>query len=59
MFPGKTYLTGVGTNTVECEADNSTNKTGTVMLQASAPSSLTVEMHGEGLQAIFVGLVLQ
>jgi Tfp pilus assembly protein PilV len=58
-FPGKTYLTGVGTNTVECEADNSTNKTGAVMLQATAPSSLTVELHGGGLQAIFVGLVLQ
>jgi len=74
MFPG-TWLTGAGvynsttqqisggTNTVECaggsaKADN-TDKTGTVMLEAAQPSTLNIQMHGSGLQAIFLGLVLQ
>jgi Tfp pilus assembly protein PilV len=69
-----TWLTGLGTfsgtgngagtisgggNTVECAANNSSDKTGTVMLEASEPSTLSVQMTGTGLQAIFVGLVLQ
>jgi hypothetical protein len=72
LFPG-TILTGLGTysagtisnstNTVECAAGNnnadSTDKTGTVMLEAKEPSTLSVQMNGTGLQAIFVGLVLQ
>jgi prepilin-type N-terminal cleavage/methylation domain-containing protein len=58
-----------GTNTVECAggdsgADN-TDKTGTVMLEAAQPSTLNIQLNGygnglaNGLQAIFVGLVLQ
>jgi hypothetical protein len=72
LFPG-TILTGLGTynagtisnstNTVECAAGNnsadSTDKTGTVMLEAAQPSTLSIQMNGTGLQAIFVGLVLQ
>jgi hypothetical protein len=73
LFPG-TILTGLGTynagtisnstNTVECAAGSdvipdSTDKTGTVMLEASQPSTLSIQMHAGGLQAIFVGLVLQ
>jgi hypothetical protein len=30
-----------------------------VMLEAGEPSTLSVQMHGSGLQAIYVGLVLQ
>ena len=59
-FPNA-YLTGVGTTSVECMANgNETpgNKTGTVMLEAAAPTSLTVVMKGAGLQAIFLGLLL-
>jgi hypothetical protein len=51
-------LTGVGTQTVECAASISSDKTGTVMLEASAPASLTVTMVGTGLQAMFLGLLL-
>jgi len=51
-------LTGVGTQTVECAASISSDKTGTVMLEASAPASLTATMVGTGLQAIFLGLLL-
>jgi hypothetical protein len=73
LFTG-TWLTGLGTfsgtgngagtisgggNTVECAANVSSDKTGTVMLEATAPSTLSIQMTGTGLQAIFVGLVLQ
>jgi hypothetical protein len=51
-------LTGVGTTTVECAATVHSDKTGTVMLQAPAPTTLTVTMVGAGLQAVFLGLLL-
>jgi type II secretory pathway pseudopilin PulG len=54
-------VTGLGTPQVECSAnaqETSGNKTGTVMLQAPAPTALTVVMKGNGLQAIFIGLLL-
>jgi hypothetical protein len=56
-FPG-TWLTGVGTNTVECAASVSVDKSGTVMLEAPTPSTLTVQMNPQGLQAIFLGVLL-
>jgi hypothetical protein len=51
-------LTGVGTTQVECKASVSSDKTGTVMLEAPAPTTLTADMVGTGLQAIFVGVLL-
>jgi len=52
-------LTGTGTKTVQCMQTVSTNtKTGTVMLSASTPTSLTVTLQGAGLQAMFMGLLL-
>jgi hypothetical protein len=51
-------LTGVGTTTVECRATVPSDKTGTVMLQAPAPTTLTVMMVGQGLEAVFLGLLL-
>jgi hypothetical protein len=55
-----TYLTGVGTTTVECVASPNQpgEKTGTAMLEALAPSSLTATLVGSGRQAIFLGLLL-
>jgi hypothetical protein len=53
-----TDLTGVNTTTVKCSGVASTDKTGTVMLQASAPSTLTDTMVGTGLQGMFVGIAL-
>ena len=53
-----THLTGVGTSTVTCTTANSTDKTGTVMLEALTPSSLTVTLYGGGLQAMFLGVLL-
>jgi hypothetical protein len=55
---GGVDLTGVGTQSVTCAASVSSDKTGTVMLEASAPTSLTVVMVGNGLQAMFLGLLL-
>jgi len=52
------YLTGTGTQTVECSATVNSNKTGTVLLDALTPQSLKVVIHGAGLQAVFVGLLL-
>jgi hypothetical protein len=52
------YLTGVGTTTVECSATVSSDKTGTVMLDALTPKSLGVTLVGTGLEAVFVGLLL-
>jgi hypothetical protein len=51
-------LTGVGTTTVECAATVSSDKTGTVMLQAPHPTTLSVQMVGDGLEAMFIGLLL-
>ncbi len=51
-------LTGLGTNSVTCAASVSSDKTGTPMISAPAPSSLTAYMVGTGLEAIFVGLLL-
>ncbi|MGP8162399.1 MAG: beta strand repeat-containing protein [Acidimicrobiales bacterium] len=51
-------LTGVGTTTVECGASVSSDKTGTVMLEAPAPTTLTVTLNGAGLEAIFLGVLL-
>ena len=51
-------LTGVGKTTVECAATVNSDKTGTVMLQAPTPNTLTVTMVGAGLQAVFLGLLL-
>ncbi|HEY5103643.1 MAG TPA: hypothetical protein VII65_01240 [Acidimicrobiales bacterium] len=51
-------LTGIGTQTVQCQASVSSNKTGTVLLDALTPQSLNVVMHGAGLEAVFVGLLL-
>jgi hypothetical protein len=53
-----TDLTGTGTSTVQCVATSQVDKTGTVMLESQAPSSLTVKMVGAGLQAMFLGLLL-
>jgi prepilin-type N-terminal cleavage/methylation domain-containing protein len=52
------FLTGVGTTQVECSANSQVDKTGTVMLEALNPTSLTVNMVAAGLQATFVGLLL-
>ena len=44
------YLTGVGTTTVQCgPSPVSADHTGTVMLQATAPTKLTVTLVGGGL----------
>lgn len=43
---------------VECAADVTEDKTGTVMLEAPEPTNLTVNMVGTGLQAIFLGFLL-
>lgn len=51
-------LSGVGTTTVECSASAGYDKTGTAMLAASTPSSLMVTMVGQGLQAMFMGVLL-
>jgi len=51
-------LTGVGTTTVTCGASVSSDKTGTVMVEAAAPTTLTVTMVGTGLEAIFLGVLL-
>ena len=63
-----TFLTGVpasgsfGGNTVECAASVSSNKTGTVMLEAPTPTTLNVTLGenavGNGIQAVFVGILL-
>jgi hypothetical protein len=55
-----TYLTGLSSTTVQCSSPSgvSADHTGTVMLEAAAPSSLTVTLHGGGLQATFLGVLL-
>lgn len=56
--PAAVYLTGLGTDSVECAATVNTDKTGTVMLEADQPGSLSVQMVGAGLQAVFIGMLL-
>jgi len=55
------YLTGVSTQSVECGAAVGSDKTGTVMLEAAAPSTLSISLigaEGNGLEAAFVGVLL-
>lgn len=51
-------LTGVGTSSVTCSSSQSSDKTGTVMLEAAAPTTLTVQLNGTGLEAMFLGVLL-
>jgi prepilin-type N-terminal cleavage/methylation domain-containing protein len=55
-----TYLTNLGSTTVMCTVPTNelANKSGTVMLEAPSPSTLTVTMVGSGLEAMFVGVLL-
>ncbi|MGD0853572.1 MAG: CshA/CshB family fibrillar adhesin-related protein [Acidimicrobiales bacterium] len=61
--PGGSYvLTGVGTTTVTCEASwqdsDTTPRTGAVMIESPTPTTVSVQMHGAGLQGVFFGLML-
>jgi hypothetical protein len=56
-YGGGVYFTAPGT-TVTCKADINSDKTGTVMLSAPAPTTLTVQMVGAGLEGIFIGVLL-
>jgi prepilin-type N-terminal cleavage/methylation domain-containing protein len=51
-------LTGVGTNSVQCQASVSSDKTGTVMISTPVPNSLSVFMVGTGLEGMFMGILL-
>ena len=52
-------LTGIGTNSVTCAASGqSSNKTGTPIISAPTPDSLTAYMVGTGLEGIFMGILL-
>ena len=54
-----TGLSGIGSDTVVCTTSSSTDKTGTPMLTALYPWSLTVTLDGGGLEAMFLGVLLQ
>jgi len=56
--PGSPGLYGIGTTSVTCAATASEDHTGTTMLQATTPSTLTVTLVGGGLQAVFLGVLL-
>jgi hypothetical protein len=61
--PGGSYvLTGVGSTTVTCESSwqdsDTTPRTGAVMLETPTPTTVSVQMHGAGLQGVFFGLML-
>jgi hypothetical protein len=54
-------LSGTGTQTVVCASstsDTTSARTGTVMLVAPAPTTLTVTLVGTGLEAMFLGILL-
>ncbi len=52
-------LSGAGTSTtVKCSSTVSADHTGTTMLYATTPSTLTVTLVGGGLQAMFLGVEL-
>jgi len=52
-------LTGNGTTTVECSAGTSlSNHTGTAMVYAAQPSTMTITMFGGGLEAVTFGMLL-
>jgi prepilin-type N-terminal cleavage/methylation domain-containing protein len=56
----QSLLTGGTSLTVECASTVSASnpRTGTVMLEAPAPSTLTDTLVGSGLEGIFIGLLL-
>lgn len=54
----QSLLSGGSAATVTCQASVSNDKTGTVLLAAPAPTTMTSNLVGTGLQAIFVGVLL-
>jgi prepilin-type N-terminal cleavage/methylation domain-containing protein len=56
----QSLLTGGTSLTVECQSTVSASnpRTGTVMLEAPAPSTLTDTLVGSGLEGIFIGLLV-
>jgi hypothetical protein len=51
-------LTGVGTTTVKCSSTVSSNKSGTAILAAEHPSTLSQTMVGAGKQAVAFGVLV-
>ena len=56
-------LSGLGTTTVTCSANYRRDKTGTPMIEAQTPQSLTITLGGggstgNGIQAVFLGVLL-
>jgi hypothetical protein len=51
-------LTGLGTTTVKCAATVSGTKTGTPILAAQAPTTMTQTMVGSGRQAVAFGVLV-
>ncbi len=55
---GTGVVVGSGTKTVTCIGQSNGQKTGTAMVVAPTPSSVTVKLTGGGLEGISFGLVL-
>ncbi len=58
---GVLYLTTLPSTTVSCSIPSSgwsSDKTGTLMLSAPAPTSMNVTMKGGGLEGVFFGVLL-
>jgi hypothetical protein len=50
-------LSGASSNSITCGGDSLTPKTGTVMVEALTPTSMTVKMIGSGREAVSFGLL--
>jgi uncharacterized repeat protein (TIGR01451 family) len=53
-----TNITGVGTTSVTCAATVNSTKTGTAMLAAQHPTTLSQSMTGHGLEAVAFGVLV-
>ena len=57
VTPQSVLTPGTGSTTIECQGISNGVKTGTLMVEASQPNTMTIQLVGTGLEGISIGLL--
>ncbi len=57
VTPQSVLTPGNGSTTIECQGISNGVKTGTLMVEASQPNTMTIQLVGTGLEGISIGLL--
>jgi hypothetical protein len=57
VVPQSVLTPGTGSTTIECQGFSNGTKTGTLMVEAAEPNTMTIQMVGTGLEGISIGLL--